>query len=50
MIGTQEISPRAGNVRNASMSGQSIDAAVNGNAVHARSTGQGLVDSSLPDP
>lgn len=31
MIRTQEISLRAGNVRNASMSDQSIDAAVNGN-------------------
>lgn len=31
MTGTQEISLRAGSVRNASTSGQSIDAAVNGN-------------------
>jgi len=48
MIGTREISHEAGNVRNAFMSGQSTDAAVNRNTKML--TVQGLVDSALPDP
>lgn len=50
MIRTQEISLRAVNVRNASMSDQSIDAAVNGNTKMLKVQYRAWFDSSLPDP